>query len=391
LGYDISIIPFEINAQNNTTPINTFIDYVAPIVLQEANANLTDTIPEIKYESKSYKELNNLFYFHSLSPIIENGNDNGDLKLGIKFKSNNKLNTFDFYSGYLYNSSLRKNEYLAGISYKKYYPILDLKFVNRGQVYNFSQNNKLIPVNWREDFFEMGVHVPFTLNRLNKNLIMGIISSTSFTSRYEIQNKPENFIEELRLPIKYTAYFRGNTQKSLRDIAPKWGQHIIISYFHMPFESQLEGSLFAFRSIFYSPGILENHSFQASFNYQKSSGAYDYNIEIPRVSGYNNLATNEKLRNTLLLDYHFPIFYPDYEIGPIAYIKRIKGGLFADFENIGKPSKFVARSYGVELSADMNLMRFLLPEFELKAKFIFAEELNTKRPIFELGFNYSIN
>lgn len=391
LGYDISIIPFEINAQNNATPTNTFIDYAAPIVLQESNANLTDTIPEIKYESKSYKKLNNLFYFHSLSPIIENGNDNGDLKLGIKFKSNNKLNTFDFYTGYLYNSSLRKNEYLAGISFKKYYPILDLKYLNRGQVYNFSQNNKLIPVNWREDFFEMDVHLPFTLNRLNKNLILGIISSTSFTSRYEIQNKPDNFIEELSFPIKYTAYFRHKTQKSSRDIAPKWGQQIIISYFHMPFESQLKGSLFAFRSIFNSPGILDNHSFQASFNYQKSSGAYDFNIEIPRVSGYNNLATSEKLRNTLLLDYNFPIFYPDYEIGPIAYIKRIKGGIFADFENIGKTSKFEARSYGLELSADMNLMRFLLPEFELKGKLIFAEELSIKRPIFELGFSYSID
>jgi hypothetical protein len=36
-------------------------------------------------------------------------------------------------------------------------------------------------------------------------------------------------------------------------------------------------------------------------------------------------------------------------------------------------------------------MRFLLPEFELKGKLIFAEELSIKRPIFELGFTYSIN
>jgi hypothetical protein len=143
--------------------------------------------------------------------------------------------------------------------------------------------------------------------------------------------------------------------------------------------------------MFYSPGILQNHSFQASFNYQNSDGAYAFNIEIPRISGYNNLNTSTKLRNTLLLDYKLPLFYPDAEIGPIAYIKRVKGGLFTDFENIGKGSKFYARSYGFELSADMNLMRFYLPDFELAGKIIFTNETSRKKPIFELGFTYNIN
>ena len=97
------------------------------------------------------------------------------------------------------------------------------------------------------------------------------------------------------------------------------------------------------------------------------------------------------MRNTLLLDYKLPLFYPDAEIGPIAYVKRIKGGLFTDFENLGKNSSFRPQTYGIELSADMNLMRFLLPDFELSGKLIFSNELNTKKPFFELGFNYTIN
>jgi len=389
-GYDISSVPFEIKSEMSIIHKNTFIDYAAPLALQESNTTLLDSIPQTKFLSRPYKESKNLFYFHSLSPITEDGNDNNELKIGLKLKSNNKLNTFDFYTGYQFNSGLKRSEYLVGLSYKRFYPIFNLRYINRAQQVNFTQKNSIIPINWRENFVEMEMNIPFTFNRLNKTYNMGIFSSSSFTSRYDIQNKPGNFIEKLRFPLKHTAYFRRNTQRSLRDIAPKWGQNFTATYFHLPFEAQVNGRLFAFKSMFYSPGILENHSFQASFNYQKSDGAYAFNIEIPRVSGYNNLNPRAKLRNTLLLDYRFPLFYPDAEIGPIAYIKRVKGGLFTDFENMGKGSRFQARTYGLELSADMNLMRFFLPEFELAGKLIFSNELSRNKPIFEIGLNYKI-
>lgn len=188
--------------------------------------------------------------------------------------------------------------------------------------------------------------------------------------------------------MKYQLYFSRNTQSSARDLAPRWGQNLSLSYFNLPFQNQLQGTLLAFRSTFYTPGLLSNHSFQASFNYQESSGAYNFNIEIPRISGYSNLSHSSQLRNTLLLDYRFPLFYPDTELGPIAYIKRVKGGLFADFENIGKGTPFQPRTFGLELSADMNLMRFPLPNFDLAGKLIFVRETGLNKPIFEMGLLY---
>ncbi|MHB1178907.1 MAG: hypothetical protein ACYCZO_11310, partial [Daejeonella sp.] len=138
----------------------------------------------------------------------------------------------------------------------------------------------------------------------------------------------------------------------------------------------------------FAPGIFMNHSFQASFNYQKTHGIYEFNIDIPRVSGYANLPQTS-LRNTLLFDYRLPLFYPDAEIGPVAYIKRIKGGFFADFENIGKGNPFSPRTFGAELSADMNLLRFFLPDFELSGKLIVINGKPASGIIAEMGFNYS--
>jgi hypothetical protein len=388
-GYDIVSIPYEENSKNpEYISKETFIDYAAPVVLQEANADILDSIPQTIHQSRRYKEINNLFYIHSLSPIVGKSDINNDLNIGLKLKSNNQLNTFDLYGGYQYNSSLRKSEYLAGFIYRRFYPILDFRYINRANLINIMQNNRLIPVNWRENFIEAELGIPFTFNQLNKTYSMGFRSSSSFTSRYEIQNKPNNFIAKLKFPMKYQLYFSRNTQRSARDFAPRWGQNISLSYFNFPFQDELKGNLLAFRSTFFIPGLLSNHSFQASFNYQDNSGVYGFNIEIPRISGYRNLSLNTLLRNTLLLDYRFPLFYPDAELGPIAYIKRIKGGFFADFENIGKGNPFQPRTIGLELSTDMNLMRFMLPNFELAGKLIFARENALNRPIFELGFAY---
>jgi len=386
-GHDIVSIPFDLRRDKRELA-NTFIDYATPLVSQEANANILDSIPQKIYPSKSYREFNNLLNFHSLSPIAENDDTNDDLSIGLKFKSNNQLNTLDLYGGYQFNSGLRKSEYLAGLSYKRFYPILDLTYANRANLIYSRQNNRLVPVSWRENITEAAISVPFTFNRLNKSYSTGFRSSSSFTSRYEIQNKPGNFIEKLKFPMKYQFYFSRNTQRSARDLAPGWGQNFSLTYFHLPFQNTLDGTLLSFRSVFYTPGILSNHSFQASFNYQKSSGVYDFSIEIPRISGYRNLSLNTRLRNTLLLDYRFPLFYPDAELGPIAYVKRVKGGFFADFENIGKGNSFQPRTFGMELSTDMNLMRFMLPNFQLAGKLIFAREKTLSKPMFEIGFVY---
>ncbi len=386
-GYDIASIPLDLQTPNRELA-NTFIDYASIIVDQEANSTILDSIPQNKYPVKSYKEINNLFNFHSLSPIAKSSETNNELSIGLKIKSNNQLNTLDLFGGYQYNSGLRRSEYVAGISFKRFYPILDITYTNRANLNFYKQNNLLVPVNWRENLTEAELTIPFIFNRLNKTYRMGLRSSTSFTSRYDIQNKPNNFINKLKFPMRYQVYFSRNTQRSLRDLAPAWGQNFSFSYAHLPFQNLLNGRLISFKSVIYMPGLMSNHSFQTSFNYQNTSGAYNFNIEIPRISGYANLSLNSRLRNTLLLDYNFPLFYPDSEIGPFAYIKRVKGGIFADFENIGKSAPFQPRTFGLELSTDMNLMRFLLPNFELAGKLILSRDNGIRKPILEFGFLY---
>ncbi|WP_026897986.1 TolB family protein [Daejeonella oryzae] len=391
-GHDVASIKFG-NEQGVAASelSNHFINYAQPLAKQENYGNVFDSIPSLTYTSKPYKELTNLFYFHSLA-LITDASDPDDPTIGLKIKSNNKLNTLDFYAGYQFNNELNKSEFLTGFTYKRFYPVLDVRYINQARLsYSRQQiNNQVvfIPVNWREHLTEIEISVPFLFNQLNQTYSFGLNTSSSYTSRYSIENRPGDFRSILKFPMKYQLYLNRNSRRSARDLAPEWGQNFSFTYQHFPFEN-IDGDIFSFRSLFYAPGFFQNHSVQARLNYQINSGAYDLTVDIPRVSGYNNLTPTRNLESTLLLNYRFPLFYPDWEIGTLAYIKRFRGGLFSDFENVGRGRTFAPRTYGAELQADMNLLRFYLPNFALGGKFILVNEKPAKNPIFEMSFTYS--
>ncbi|MGB4775033.1 MAG: hypothetical protein WBP45_07675, partial [Daejeonella sp.] len=393
-GYDIASIPFPNEANTlSGKQKDTFINYARPLIAQESNGNVFDSVSTLKFPAKPYKEFSHLFYFHSLSPILEENDFNDDLNMGLQIRSNNKLNTLDFYAGYQYNNGLNRSEYLAGFTYKRFLPVFDVKYINRARLATArlitGNEITLIPVNWRENLTKFEISIPLTFNQLNMNYNLDFTASTSYTSRYEIQNRPLNFISTLKFPLLYEVYFSRNNSQSARDLAPRWGQSFALSYQNLAFENQLKGDILLIRTSFFLPGLLKNHSTQARFNYQNNSGIYAFNIDIPRISGYANLSQPKELNNTLLLNYRFPLLYPDLEIGPLAYIKRIRGGFFADFENVGKENPFTPRTYGLSLYADMNLLRFYLPNFEIGGKLIFINEKPVQNPIFEFGFNYN--
>jgi hypothetical protein len=315
-----------------------------------------------------------------------------DNNYGLDLVSNNKLNTTASSFGYRYNNALGKSEYRASITYQKYYPQISINYENRARL-AYSKRFagpvvQVLPFSFRENYTSFNIKVPFAANWLNKNFYSALAIETYYSDRYNLSYNPSNFIKSINFPIKYNLSIGLNTRTSERDLAPKWGQNFILSYEHLPFERALRGNNLVFKSLFYFPGFANNHSLSTSFNWQKNSGVYQFNIDLPRASGYANLNGIDNLSNTLLVDYRFPIAYPDWEIGPLAYVKRIKGGFFTDFENIGKGNGL--RTYGAELRADMNLLRFYLPNFDVGGKIIVPNNQNTKSPIFELILNFNL-
>ncbi|HEY0054131.1 MAG TPA: hypothetical protein VGB63_02145 [Pedobacter sp.] len=383
-GYDISSIPINTPGTNITSIEKAVLNYADPLIKEEGETTIFENLPSKKYSSKRYRELSNLFYFHSFRPIAEDIPNSDNKLLGFRLQSDNKLNTLSFYTGYQYNQNFRRSEYETGFIYSRFFPILAVSYVNRPDASSVrGSGGRVIPVTYRENEFKADVSVPILLNRFNNIYRFNFKTGVSQTSFYDIESTVPVTFKILKFPVHYEFSASRTSRRSARDLAPKWSQNVSFRYRHFPFENMPKGDILTFNSSFFFPGLATNHSFQASYNFQFNSGIYERNTNIPRVSGHLFMKPSNA-RNTFLLDYRLPLFYPDWELGPLAYIKRFKAGFFADFENIDSGRKsFAPRSYGAELRADMNLLRFPLPNFDLGGRIIFLNEKSIQNPIFE--------
>ena len=317
-GYEIA----EKQLEEKTVGENTFVDFAAAAEKQEQVGNVFENVPDSTYQSKPYHQALNLFSVHSIIPIIDN-----EYVFGLELESNNLLNTMDFYTGAKYHRDLKRFEYTADISYKALYPVLSLLYRNRPKRTFYRAKNATQQGDWRENYIKLNASLPLSFNARNENYTFTLNAATSFTQRYMPENMPSNFIRELKFPMEYNFTFNHSVRTTERDIAPKWAQVFRVTYDHQPFDQNLKGEILALESFLYFPGLAKNHSFLASFNYQKATGVNQYATEIATVYGYNNILAKSKLQNSLLLNYRFPFAFPDWELGPLAYVRNFKGGL----------------------------------------------------------------
>lgn len=379
-GYEIAAAKIE----HSTTGTNNFVYFGAAAEKQENTGNVFTNAPDSNFTSAPYRKLGHLINFHSINPVVED-----EYKFGIQLNSNNLLNTFDTYAGVDYHRDLARFEYNAGVSFKSLYPIFNLTYRNRPRRIFYESNNGTQQGDFRENYYQLQAQVPVSLTAQNHYFDFSIDASTSYTSRYNAQNMPQNFIRKLNFPVETGFSFTHSIRTAQRDIAPRWAQIIRLTYLTQPFDQSLAGNLFAVEGFAYFPGLAKNHTFLANFNYQETSGIWIYNSAINTVYGYNNIQAKDKLRNTLLLNYRFPIAFPDAEIGPLAYITNVRGGLFCHYENLGKGTNLSQpKTYGFELHSNMNLLRYS-PVVDVGTRFVFVNREYNQNPIFQFMLNYT--
>src|SRR5690606_18851876 len=262
---------------------------------RESNFRNNDAPEAEIWPSTAYNGVKNLVNFHSLS--IDNGNfDNiGAIEPGIFWLSDDLLNTTQIRLGYQYDSDIRTSAYSASVAYQRFFPKFSLAYSNRGQLVAARVTNEdqvdTVSIRWRENTATLQMDIPLVFYRLNHVFTTGVSAATSYTNRYGL-NEPrlqEQFIDNIRFPMNYQAYFNHNVRQSALDLAPRWGQNLNINYRHFPFDGHLSGEHFSLRTAFYFPGLWTNHSLLARFNYQRRSGTYQLIDGIPLVSGYDRL------------------------------------------------------------------------------------------------------
>lgn len=348
--------------------------YYQPLVEQEHNAAVSGEVDTKDYPVSRYRRMQGLINPFAWGAYIEPTLDN--IFFGVV--SQDILSSTRISAGYQFDASERTGRWTGQLSYQTLFPIIDASFsrVNRSVVRNIEGHR--LKEKWTEDAIDLGLRVPLVLTNskyhesLNMGANFGIIRLNNL--RLVLPDGSETpaidgSVEELSYRIAYNRLLK----QSKRDIRSRWGQAFYLQYKHTPFGKRLGGKQFGMQGTLLLPGLIKHHSLAVSGAYQyepRSDYPFERTITFPR--GYAYAPHRQFFRGSV--DYALPLAYPDFHIGPLVNIQRIRANLFYDAgTGITDGLSDYYNSLGVELSADMNFFR-LLPLFELGIRYVYVPE-----------------
>ena len=371
---------------------NNSIQLYKSLIPQEAGIVDSANIPVKYYKPEKYRKWQHLFNPHSWAPAFINLS-NVTFHNGFTVMSQNMLSTMFATLGYDYNNNTKTGRGYANISYRGWYPVFDFTYsYGKEAIYNFDTKGNKQKYIWNSSDLAFGTRLPLTFT--SGNFIQFIEPSVSmhYIRATDIPLVPGYLVLDKTQTMEYRLSAFNQVKSVERDMRPRWGQELNLEYKHTPFGGSDFGSIFNGELSLLFPGIGRHHSLMVLGGYQeKSSGTYAFSDLLFYPRGYSDEFNNDVLKS-ISFNYKLPLFYPDLRIGSLLYFKRFKANLFYDYAQSEEYLKNLTmtkyNSTGIELTFDLNVVRFLFP-IEMGVRGIYIPE--TKKQVFEflVGMNFT--
>jgi len=330
-------------------------------------------------QSEKYSKFNHLFNFHSWAPVhIDLAND--QITPGLSLMSQNKLSTAITQLGYDYSGISKTGKWVAEFDYTGFFPVFKLKGdygreksqyfeinTTRNPVtHSVSKDTQMVSFSYKILNINGIVNIPLNLSHGTWNRLVQPEFQLGYTQVWQDRLTPFSNGNYLLLTSRLYAY--NTKQLSLRDLQSAIGQIIDLNYHSSPTEKGNSYPVWTAEGTLYFPGLVRHQGFRIYSGYQhkQSTGnsSTDY-IFYPR--GYLNLQNSRLF--CLKSDYILPVFYPDWSLGKLTYLKRISLRIFYDqawatvpvTNQVNDYYRFAFGSAGAEWTADCNFLRLYVP------------------------------
>jgi len=386
-GYRIVKIPMENEKWKLLSEVrDQSIGLYRSIAPQETIVPAWSEVPASEAPSKKYSRIGNLFNFHSWAPVDINASTY-DIHPGVSIMSQNLLSSSFLTAGYSYDLSEEAGKIYGKYSYAGWYPIIDLS-ADYGLRRDYAYTTEKIEVKWHETNLMAGLRLPLTLSRCKNFAGLSASVYTNQILRRMIEGNGLKFKDPDIFSMRYGLSMFRQIKSSMRDIFPRWGQSLGMYYRDTPGVTEQYSYIAAATMSLYFPGIIRHHGLNIYTGYQyREIGNYKFGdiVAYPRgVSGMQDEGLLS-IRGT----YAFPIAYPDWSIGPVLYMKRIRANLFYDYAfswNKGKQGTY--NSFGADLLTEVHVLRFIAPfEFGVRYAYLPDDASSYWSFLFTLGFS----
>lgn len=380
-GYRVASLPGRVDIKQ-PVPFEQQGSFLIADQLSHPHFNLDTVLRDtVSYHSEKYNRLLHLFDFHSWSPVHIDAN-NQELSPGISLFSQNALSTMVTELGYKYDMNEQTGKYIANLTYLGWYPELTFGMSHGLRKGVAVKDDQPVELKWKETDLSFGAVVP--LNFSKGIWLRGARTSISFRHLYRNMEAgiPLRFKQSSSDMLSYSTVLYNQRRMAKRDLYPRYGQVVQLVFRHSPFDADPADQFFA-GGVFYLPGFIKNHGFKLYASYQKeNTGFVSFGnlAAIPR--GYAGI--NASTQTMLKLDYAAPLFYPDFDLPTIMYLKRIKAYFFADYLKVSSGSLF---SSGVEIMSDWHFFNLPAP-VNIGLRISYRDYYQDVKPELLFGINF---
>ncbi|MFC2090676.1 hypothetical protein ACFLT1_07835, partial [Bacteroidota bacterium] len=334
------------------------------------------------------------YYFDYMNPESALHPDDLPVQLGFSVLSQNLLSTVIGMAGYEYRNS---THYLhSGVRLKGRYPVVDISLQYGGEpLIDKINNTDEITLDPNRMVFLAHTYIPFRLNTGKYISIFQPFFGYRYTSDILPNSSRSAYVSGIHY-MHYRLYYSSYLRMGLRDIFPRLGISVYTGFRNAPFNGYNFGNLKYGGAYIYLPGILKHQSLRihlATQTQEIKNYFISNSISMPRgIHGIRGLNLN-----LLSADYTFPILYPDLDIDPFLYVKRIRAALWSDMligrdVYIENPDPQLTDknflSLGGDLLFDVHMLRFYFP-FSIGVRISYLPENSDVVP--ELLFNVDLN
>lgn len=333
LGNDIKVMDFD-NAKLSETeyvePIN--MTQYASISAEAEGGDITDSIPDKKYDTKKYSISSKLINLHSWSLFFADPNYEWALK------SNNILNTLAMKLGIRYNRNDNDFNYFFNLSYAQFYPVFSIgaNYGRRQGIYPVydSEGNfvKSVKVGWSESVIKPGVIIPLDFSSGLYSRQVRLEGNYSYTSVVFNEND-EVHTTNFNLNSYQTGFSILNSRKKAKqNIFSKYSQYANFS-FNNSIDELIAKQIFVDSELTF-PGLFSNHNlvFQLSYQEEDPENDYKYADNFTYARGYNRPLYDFIYK--VGSNYHMPLIYPDWGFWGILYFYRLRSNVFFDYSRM---------------------------------------------------------
>jgi hypothetical protein len=401
-GFRIATMPADPTAWKplrdvRASEVRTF----GPLVQQEGNRNVLDRIPTERYPVRRYGALSD---FRLYGWGLTLGSTGTTATLGLD--AQNLLGTAAVSAGYAFNANERTGRVFGGLTYQGAYPMFDVS-VSSEQRRTQLPIDRALPIDslrsdsWRQNDLNLGLRLPLNLTRSK------YLTSLEFGGQFNlIQSRgyqlPDRYLNQVGdgtlQAITATVAFSRFHRQAPRDLFPRWGQLVNLYVRSTPFGGDLRGNLTALSGGVLVPGLARHHGLllRGGIQTQGRDDSYVFASPVLFPRGYAYASFNRLW--TGLVDYRFPLLYPDLSLGRFFFIQRVKANVFADYgqgyrqvRNNRGQWQDVTRTYqsvGLDLSMDFNFMRLRQRlELGVRGVYLVSENRFVFQPlILDIGF-----